>query len=80
MRLKYIAVYKCRICNAWIQAGYPFEANYNDLPSLLGKVIQNQMFAGNPVLHQAPMYVPHQCKDTDAGSAGLAEFCGFMKK
>lgn len=71
----YRLTYKCPLCNQLISSE-PFEAKYDDLPVLLGKVVQNQRFAGNPILHDKPMNIPHQCKD---GSAGLAVFAGFKK-
>ena len=50
------------------------EIPYDELPILLGNVIRNQKFAGNPYLYQAPMHIPHKCRD---GSVGLAQFAGF---
>lgn len=74
--MKYSAIYKCLLCGQFIRYGSPHEVPYNELPRLLGKVIKNQLFAGNPALHEAPMHIPHKCKD---GSAGLAYFAGFLK-
>lgn len=71
----YRAVYKCPICGAVLTSGQPQEVPRSQLPELLGKVVQNQLFAGNPWLHKAQMDVPHQCPD---GSAGLARFAGFQ--
>lgn len=73
---KYQAVYKCPLCGALISNGNAQEVNYNDLPKLLGKVVHNQLFAGNPYLHEAQMHIPHQCNN---GDAGLAVFAGFVK-
>ena len=75
--MKYSAIYKCPLCGQLIRYGQPHEVPYDELTRLLGKVIQNQLFAGNPVLHKAPMHIPHKCKD---GSAGLAYFAGFLKE
>lgn len=72
---KYRVAYKCQLCGTIICAGEPREIPYNEFPRLLGTVIKNQQFAGNPYLHQAPMHIPHQCGD---GSAGLAQFAGFI--
>lgn len=73
---KYYATYKCPLCGTLIYYGEPSEVPYDKLPELLGKVINNQRFQGHPILHQAPMHIPHKCKD---GSAGLAQFAGFRK-
>lgn len=73
---RYKAVYKCPLCGALISNGKIQDVNYNDLPKLLGKVIQNQEFAGNPYLYEAPMYIPCKCSN---GDAGLAAFAGFMQ-
>ena len=75
--MKYSAIYKCPLCGQLIRYGQPHEVPYDELPRLLGKVVQNQLFAGNPVLHEAPMHIPHKCQD---GSAGLACFAGFLKE
>ena len=37
--------------------GEPREIPYNELPRLLGAVVRNQQFVGNPYLHQAPMHI-----------------------
>lgn len=71
------AAYMCSMCDTMILYGNPFEIKYGDLPNLLGKVVRNQLFAGNPYLHQAPMQIPHKCRN---GNAGLAYFIGFRKK
>lgn len=72
---KYRAVYKCQLCEDMFCTGEPREIPYNELPRLLGAVVRNQQFVGNPYLHQAPMHIPHKCRD---GSAGLAQFAGFV--
>jgi len=56
--------------------GQAQEVPANMAEDIVGKVIQqNQLFAGNPHLHQAQMYVIHRCLD---GSTGLAHFAGFQ--
>ena len=74
--MKYAALYKCPLCGRRLQYGEARQVSPEQLPELLGKVIRNQLFAGNPALYQAPMYIPCQCTD---GSAGLAAFAGFMR-
>lgn len=73
---KYYAVYKCQLCGKLQRLGEAQEIPYNSLPELCAKVIQNQLFAGNPYLHQAPMHVPHKCAD---GNCGMSIFAGFMR-
>ena len=75
--MKYSAIYKCALCGQLIRYGDPNEVPYNKLPKLLGRAIRNQLFAGNPALHEAPMNIPHNCKD---GSGGMAYFAGFMRE
>jgi hypothetical protein len=75
--LEYIAVYKCQLCGTLLTYGDPKEIPYEVLPEICAKVIQNQQFAGNPYLYQAPMQIPHKCKD---GNCGMAYFAGFMQK
>lgn len=74
---KYRAVYKCPLCGRTLLYGEPREVPYEKLPDMLGMVIRNQQFAGNPYLYQAPMQIPCKCPD---GSAGLAQFAGFRKE
>lgn len=74
--MKYFAVYKCPLCGKLSRLSDSVEIPYEELPKILGKVVQNQLFAGNPYLHQAPMHVPCKC---DNGDAGLAYFAGFVK-
>lgn len=73
---KYFPTYKCPLCNTLLHDRNPIEIPYDKLPEQLGRFIRNQQFAGNPYLHQVPMYIPCKCKD---GSAGLAAFAGFKK-
>jgi len=75
--MKYSAIYKCQLCDTLIRYGEPKEIPYDELPVLCSKVIQNQIFAGNPYLYQAPMQVAHPCKN---GDCGLAYFAGFKKE
>lgn len=70
------AAYKCPLCNRILLYGNANEVPYDKLPDLLGMVIKNQQFAGNPYLHQVPMYIPCKCPD---GNAGLAAFAGFVQ-
>lgn len=69
-------VYKCLLCGQLLTTGQAQDIPYNELPGLLGKVVQNQLFAGNPYLYQAPMHIPCRCRD---GSAGMAYFAGFKR-
>ena len=71
---RYNVTYKCQLCGTIIRYGDAFEMEYNQLPEFCGKVIQNQLFAGNPHLHQAPMQIPHKCQD---GNCGMAYFSGL---
>ena len=75
--MKYSAIYKCCLCGQWIRYEEPHEVPYDKLPELLGCVIENQKFTENPALHEAPMYIPHKCRD---GNVGLAYFAGFIKE
>lgn len=74
---KYFVAYKCQLCGALIKYGDSQEVDYNSLPQMLAKVIQNQQFAGNPYLHKAMMCIPHKCKN---GNCGSAVFAGFVKE
>lgn len=74
--MRYFAVYKCPLCGKLSRLADSVEISYDELPALLGKVIHNQSFAGNPYLYKAPMHVPCKCAD---GNAGLAQFAGFVK-
>lgn len=74
--MKYWAIYKCPLCGKLSRLSDSVEIPYDELPKILGKVIQNQSFINNPYLYQAPMHIPCKCND---GNAGLAYFAGFMK-
>ncbi len=74
--MKYWAVYKCSLCGQLLKLKESAEIPYSELPILLGKVIRNQQFAGNPYLHKVPMHIVCQCKN---GNAGLAYFAGFVE-
>ncbi|MPN29518.1 hypothetical protein SDC9_176971 [bioreactor metagenome] len=74
--MKYIAVYKCQLCDALVQYGEPQEISYELLPEICAKVIHNQLFAGNPYLYKVQMQIPHKCKN---GDYGMAYFAGFMR-
>lgn len=72
---KYRPVYKCLLCGQMIShKKESIEIPYDKLPELLGRVVRNQQFIGNPYLYEAPMQIPHKCDD---GSAGFAQFAGF---
>ena len=73
----YYVTYKCPLCGTIIRCGNPADVPQDKLPEILGMVVRNQMMQGNPALHQAPMYIPHKCKD---GNAGLAVFAGFTQE
>lgn len=73
--MKYKPIYKCPLCNQLIGYGNAIDVPYDILPEVLAKIVRNQQFAGHPILHQAPMHIPHQCKN---GGAGLASFAGFL--
>lgn len=74
---KYHAVYKCALCETLLLYGDSHEVPYDALLVLIGKVIKNQQFAGNPYLYEAPLQIPHKCKD---GNCGIAYFAGFRKQ
>ena len=74
--MKYVPVYKCLICNTLIKYGEPKEVPYDLLPETCAKIIQNQLFAGNPYLYKAPMQIVHKCKNSNCG---MAYFAGFMQ-
>lgn len=72
---KYVALYKCPLCGEQLAPGSPTEIPHDKLPELLAAVVKQQLFLGSP-LYNAPMHIPHKCKDS---SAGLAYFAGFAK-
>lgn len=72
--MTYRATYRCPLCNTLFWYGNCVDIPESHLPDLLGKFVANQRFAGNPYLYEAPLYIPHKCRD---GSAGLAHFAGF---
>lgn len=74
--MKYWAVYKCPLCGTLNKQGQSYEINKDDLPKILGKVVQNQQFAGNAYLYKVPMYAICKCSD---GNVGLAQFAGFVE-
>lgn len=74
--MKYWAVYKCPLCGKLLRIGDSVEIPYNELSSILGKVMQNQTFINNSYLYKSPMYIPCKC---DNGDVGLAQFAGFMQ-
>ena len=74
--MKYWAVYKCPLCGKLLKLADSIEIPYDELPGLLGQIMKNQLFAGNPYLHKAPLYIPCKCEN---GNAGLAQFAGFIQ-
>lgn len=73
--MKYKPIYKCPLCNQLIGYGNAVDVPNDMLPELLAAFVKNQQFAGHPILHKAPMHIPHKCKD---GGAGLASFAGLL--
>lgn len=73
---RYDAVYRCMLCGKYMVLGNPVELEYNQLPEVCGAIVKNQIFAGNPYLHQAPMQIPCKCAD---GNCGMAYFAGMMR-
>ena len=72
---KYFAIYKCPMCNRELKTTEnPIDMDHNDIPEMLAKIMQNQKFFGNPYLYEAPLYIPHKCKN---GDGGLARLIGF---
>ena len=43
--MKYAAIYKCPLCGKRIQYGEARQVSREQLPKLLGQVVQNQLFA-----------------------------------
>ena len=72
----YRLVYKCNLCGTLFYFGKTFQLEPRELPTLLGKLIKNQMFSSNPALYEAPLFLTHKCED---GSGGLAVFAGFKE-
>ena len=73
--MKYTLIYKCPLCNQLIKYGKAVDVPYDMLPEVLAAFVLNQQFAGHPILHKAPMHIPHKCKN---GGAGLAFFAGLL--
>lgn len=74
---KYYAVYKCLMCSCIFRVSdSAVEIDENNIPELLARVVKSQQFIGNQYLYNAPMYLPHHCKN---GDGGLAHFIGFKK-
>lgn len=77
MKHNYFAIYRCPMCNRNFRiAENPTEIDYDELPSLIAKIVKNQQFIGNAALFKAPMHIPHQCQN---GDAGIAQLIGFKK-
>lgn len=74
--MKFYAIYKCPMCGASIRiSDNPTEIDRESMPELIANIIRNQQMLGNPYLYQAPMYIPHNCKN---GCAGIAQLSGFQ--
>lgn len=74
---EYKTVYKCQLCGTVLHGGDPINTDQEGALDLVKSVVaNNDLFAGNPFFHQAPMYVAHRCPD---GGAGLAQFAGFRR-
>jgi len=74
--MKFKLTYRCLLCNELEIIGDIIEMTQEQAIDIVGKAIQNQLFAGNPALHKAPLHVGHRCRN---GGAGLAQFAGFMR-
>ena len=74
--MKVYTVYKCPLCGKLSRLPNESDIPYDELPKVLGSIVRNQQFFGNPALYQAPMYIVCKCAD---GNAGLAHFAGFVK-
>jgi len=72
----YDICYKCMLCGRLLVLDNPQNIPYDSLPELCGKIIKNQQFICNPILHQAPLQIPCKCKD---GNCGMAYFAGMIK-
>ena len=76
MKTKVKMAYKCPLCGMLILSTSVREVEYNDLPSMCGKMVANQRFVGTTIYNE-PLQIPHKCKD---GSCGMAYFAGFKKE
>ena len=74
--MRYMATYKCPLCGTILKYGNAVELPEPMLPEVLAKVVRNQQMIGSAA-YIAPMYIPHRCKD---GNAGLAQFVGLTKE
>lgn len=76
--MKYVPVYKCPLCNkVTIPPGVsPSEIPYDQLPVLMGKIVQRSQWSGSLASMKFPMEVICKCAD---GNAGLARFAGFVR-
>lgn len=69
----YVA-YRCLLCNEVVMMEMPENIPQTSNKDFCNAVLRNQLFFGNPALHQAPMHMIHNCKD---GSCGVAQFAGI---
>ncbi len=74
--MRYYATYKCPLCGTILKYGNAVELPEQMLPEVLAKFVQNQQLIGT-AHYLAPMFIPHRCKD---GNAGLAHFIGLTKE
>ena len=74
---KYFAAYKCQLCGKIMTYGEPVSVPHDKLPELCAMVVRNQAVSGNPVLHEAPMHMVHNCVGKNCG---LATFAGFVRE
>lgn len=74
---RYKGYYKCVMCDTMLVLNEVIEMDQEQAVDLVGKTIRNQVFVGNPYLKQAPMFIPHKCRN---GNAGLAVFAGFKRE
>lgn len=71
---KYIAIYRCLLCNQLIQYKDPFEWDDANINDLVNRAILNQQMMGNPYLYDFPLWLIHNCYGRDGGMAQLAGF------
>ena len=76
--MRYVPVYKCPLCDKiTIPSNItPVELDYNQLPELMGKIVQRSQWSGSLASMKFPMEVICKCYD---GNAGLARFAGLVK-
>lgn len=70
-------VYRCTLCGEAVTGEADVSIPDEQMQTFCSMVVRNQRFVGNPYLHQAPMYLTHNCAD---GSCGVAYFAGIKKE